>query len=202
MLQSIQAILWDFLREATRPGSTQGKAPREEEHLTPLKLSVVTDLDEKLGNPDDGKRYIERRHMVVARKLPGSWNRGSGRLYCNKLMEPTLRKFLALCEMRGCVGEITRLGCFNYRRKRHSSQAPWSEHARGAAIDINPAQNRPVTVGSSKVVDMEPWDKTWKALWPKGVSRELVNCAKEAGLKWGGDWRPWIDPMHFSLTGK
>ena len=55
-----------------------------------------------------------------------------------------------------------------------------SYHSRGAAIDINPAEN---PMGSQRITDM-----------PKGTR----EAAKAMGLGWGLDWPNKSDAMHFS----
>lgn len=57
-----------------------------------------------------------------------------------------------------------------------------SVHAKGGAIDINPANN---PYGSSLITDMPP---------------EIGAVAKSLGLGWGGNWTSIKDAMHFSVA--
>lgn len=117
------------------------------------------------------------------------------RIYLNKqMMLPLHVAFLNVIE-RGLGEEIkTWDGCFNVRAirgyennydtlilegKTYQAMRYMSIHGWGCAIDINRATNK---LGSK----------------PK-MSKELVQCFKDADFDWGGDWtRP--DGMHFQLS--
>ena len=68
-------------------------------------------------------------------------------------------------------------GCFNIRLKRGGST--YSLHSWAIAIDLNAFENR---MGSE----------------PK-LTTGFVNCFKDAGFDWGGDWKI-QDGMHFQLS--
>lgn len=99
------------------------------------------------------------------------------KIYCNKdLVLPLTHAFKNIIQ-RGLVTQLkTWDGCFNIRAKK--SGTSWSLHAWGLAIDINAAWN-----GFKK---------------PPTMSKELVQCFKDAGFEWGGDWQI-KDGMHFQL---
>lgn len=99
------------------------------------------------------------------------------RIYCNEDLANPLIQALNLVVERKLFGQIkTWDGCFNIRRKRGAVSQ--SLHSWGIAIDINAA-----------------WNRLGK---PPTMSKELVQCFKDAGFDWGGDWyRP--DGMHFQL---
>jgi hypothetical protein len=99
------------------------------------------------------------------------------RVYCNKdLVKPLTQAFKNIID-RGLVDQLkTWDGCFNIRNKK-SGLSP-SLHSWGLAIDINAAWN-----GFNKKPTM---------------SKELVQCFKDAGFEWGGDWKV-KDGMHFQL---
>lgn len=61
-----------------------------------------------------------------------------------------------------------------------------SLHSYGLAIDIDPAQN-PVTYNGRN-----------QTILPKNVGA----IARKWGLSWGGNWRSYKDPMHFSIPYK
>lgn len=157
---------------------------------------------ELYGDPSDGERAMGRR-MLVARALPGRWNKGSGRLYIHKLAEPHLRAALNACAVAGVLCELKTLGCYNRRRIRGRDGGPWSYHASGVAVDLNHATNpaRYLETGTP-----EPFGDAWRMLWPTGLSAELVACWEGAGWTWGGRWgvgesgRVFADPMHFQLV--
>lgn len=99
------------------------------------------------------------------------------KIYCNKDMIAPLETAFRKIMERNLAGQIkTWDGCFNIRNKRGLSSL--SLHSWGIAIDINAAWN-----GLNKTPTM---------------SKELVNCFKESGFDWGGDWQR-LDGMHFQL---
>lgn len=100
------------------------------------------------------------------------------RIYCNKdMVGPLEQAFRNLIE-RGKIGELrTWDGCFNIRKKRGASSA--SLHSWGIAIDVNAAWNR---FGGTPT-----------------LSLAFVQCFKDAGFDWGGDWTK-KDGMHLQLA--
>jgi hypothetical protein len=153
------------------------------------------------GNPGSGKvdPAWERRSLTVATKLAGRWNGGKGRLYCHRLAEPYVREALARAERAGVIGEITRLGCFNFRHQRHDPTRPLSYHSWGIALDLDPARNGGRTLASK----LEPWSAGWRAEWPDGLTEPLVAAFEGIGWRWGGRWfgrDRFVDPMHFELV--
>ena len=99
------------------------------------------------------------------------------RIYCNKdIVNPLYKAFDNLIN-RGFATELkTWDGCFNIRQMRGSNNM--SLHSWGIAIDVNAFEN-----GLNKE--------------PK-LSTGFVQCFKDAGFDWGGDWTR-IDGMHFQL---
>ena len=95
---------------------------------------------------------------------------------------------------------------FNCRRV--SGSAKWSEHAYGAAIDINPVQNPYVTDGLVAPPNGQRFaavDRTRGADSPRGVIRAgdvVVRAFARIGWEWGGDWSTAKDYQHFSATGR
>ena len=108
------------------------------------------------------------------------------KVYCNKDLEKPLEIAFTNIVSRKLVDQVkTWDGCFNIRKKKSNSTP--SLHSWGLAIDINAAWN-----GYNKPVTM---------------SKELVQCFKDAGFDWGGDWGlgkkgNWkgCDGMHFQLS--
>ena len=74
--------------------------------------------------------------------------------------------------------DIKSMGGYNNRNIAGTNQL--SYHAKGAAIDINPAEN---PMGSQRITDM-----------PKGTA----EAAAAMGLGWGLNWQNKSDAMHFS----
>lgn len=167
------------------------------------------------GDPSGGDqkatkavRSWEYGHMVVAAQLPGAWNNShEPRLYVHKLMAPYLREALVRLEKAGFIHEIDTIGCFNFRRIRHSKNAEdaLSWHASGVALDVNSATNFAVYERKTFQTPRhrpvgKPWSKEWRAIWPNGVSEEVVMAFEAVGFRWGGRWRGFVDPMHFELV--
>lgn len=99
------------------------------------------------------------------------------RIYCNKALVPHLEKAFRNLIDRKLVTELkTWDGCFNIRKKRGSTST--SLHSWGIAIDVNAAWN---AMGKTPT-----------------LSPEFVQCFKDAGFDWGGDWKT-PDGMHFQL---
>ena len=83
----------------------------------------------------------------------------------------------------------------------------WSNHAFGAAVDINPRQN-PYVQGDSVAppsgVPFADLDRSASADVPRGVIRArdvVVEAFAEIGWEWGGDWASAKDYQHFSARG-
>jgi len=99
------------------------------------------------------------------------------RIYCNRDLIAPLSWAFGLLIDRGYVNELkTWDGCFNIRATRGASTA--SLHSWGLAIDVNAAWNR---MGALPT-----------------LSKGFVQCFKEAGFDWGGDFTR-KDGMHFQL---
>jgi hypothetical protein len=79
---------------------------------------------------------------------------------------------------------------------------PWSEHAYGRAIDINPVQNPEVRAGTvSPAAGARYLSRSVPA---RGVIRPgdvVVRAFRRIGWGWGGTWRSLKDYQHFSATG-
>jgi poly-gamma-glutamate synthesis protein (capsule biosynthesis protein) len=89
---------------------------------------------------------------------------------------------------------------FNCRRV--AGQTGWSDHAFGAAIDINPVQNPYVRPGSIDPPNGRRFafiDRGRSAPAPLGVIREgdlLVREFDRIGWQWGGYWASSKDYQH------
>lgn len=91
-----------------------------------------------------------------------------------------------------------------YNCRRVAGQTNWSDHARGAAIDINPVQNPYVRAGSIDPPTGRRYafiDRGRSAPVPTGVIREgdlLVREFARIGWEWGGYWVNSKDYQHFA----
>jgi hypothetical protein len=89
---------------------------------------------------------------------------------------------------------------FNCRRVYPGG--PWSQHAYGLAIDINPLENPFVT--SSGVSPPAGRAYLDRSRWRKGMIHAddaVVRAFRAIGWSWGGYWRSPKDYQHFSRTG-
>jgi poly-gamma-glutamate capsule biosynthesis protein CapA/YwtB (metallophosphatase superfamily) len=94
---------------------------------------------------------------------------------------------------------------FNCRRVKASTR--WSDHAFGAAIDLNPAQN-PYLTGSSVAPPgsrrFATLDRSASSAVPAGTIRSgdvVVRAFAAIGWEWGGSWAQ-PDFQHFSLASR
>lgn len=135
------------------------------------------------------------------------------RARCHKLVADPLRAALeGVREYHGGDDELREAGMdrfggiYNYRRQRgHELGRPWSLHAWGAAVDIDPLRNQ---------LHM-PWPHADPAIYEAAVERwrtkvggevvdakmppEIVEIFEQVGWKSGG--RAWgRDAMHFQWT--
>lgn len=78
------------------------------------------------------------------------------------------------------------IGGYAYRKIAGSST--WSNHAYGAAIDIDPSRNPYYSSASGGRYALPGPDK-------------IVPLARKWGLGWGGEWRNSKDYMHFEVIG-
>ncbi len=80
---------------------------------------------------------------------------------------------------------INKLGISKYAgsynpRKVRGSKTKWSNHAYGAAIDLNASENG---FGAGK----------------GNIPQPVVDAFKRQGARWGGDYKGRTDPMHFEF---
>lgn len=100
-------------------------------------------------------------------------------IYCNRMLVNWLSQALQNLIVRGHAREMqTWDGCYIIRNKRGGKS--WSLHAWGLAVDVNAATNR---LGARPT-----------------LSAGFVQCWKDAGFDWGGDWKSRPDGMHFQLS--
>ncbi len=94
---------------------------------------------------------------------------------------------------------------FNCRRVKGSQE--WSDHAFGAAIDLNPVQNpylTPSSVSPPASRRFTALDRAAGALVPEGTIRSddvVVRAFAAIGWEWGGSWAE-PDYQHFSAASR
>jgi hypothetical protein len=104
-----------------------------------------------------------------------------GQVTCNVVLFPQLVGALKDVEAAGLGGEIhTYSGCYSPRTVARMSTAPPSQHAYGAAIDINAPEN---PYGATPTMD------------PR-----IVKIFERWGFLWGGNYLT-PDGMHFEYGG-
>ena len=95
-----------------------------------------------------------------------------------------------------------------YNCRHVAGSGTWSEHAYGAAIDINPVENPYVTLTAIEPPAGQPFaaiDRSANAAVPPGVIRSgdvVVRAFAGIGWEWGGDWSGSKDYHHFSDSGR
>jgi hypothetical protein len=89
---------------------------------------------------------------------------------------------------------------FNCRRVYPGG--PWSAHAFGLAIDINPVENPYITSGGvSPPAGVALVDRSQYRKGMIHAGDAAVRAFAAVGWKWGGAWRYPKDYQHFSATG-
>ena len=129
---------------------------------------ATTDL---LGDPSQAA-WQQQNLVTVTAPNGQSWQ-----VY--KEAAPAFQAFLQ--ELTASGYNPTSSGGFNYRNIRGSNRL--SQHAFGAAIDINAATN-PLGGATSD------------------MPADVGQIAAKYGIEWGGNWQGRKDPMHFEWTGK
>ena len=193
-------------REASPPDVEtvqSGGWPRwDDGPLAGIVIRNRADMYRVLGNPGVGKadKKWERANIVElhgAKAMPGV----PGRWYfkVHRLIEPNMREAFRRAAIACPEYEIERAASYVFRHMRHDPKMPLSDHAWGAAVDVDPALNKAITFKPNKTP--KPWSAAWMNLWPSGLPRGFVDAFKSCGFQWGGDWKGYCDPMHFQWRG-
>ena len=122
-------------------------------------------------DPDWVKQNIAKEELPIL-----------GRVACNRVLMPRLRKALGDLERRGLSRLVDKgdfAGC--YAPRRIPSTGSLSLHALGLAVDLNAHRN--------------PYDR------PSRQDRRLVRVMERNGFTWGGAWPTVKDAMHFEYQG-
>lgn len=134
--------------------------------------------------------WVQRN--IVAVEVPELAHSGitgapeGGRVYCHRLAGPRLVELFARWAEAGLIDRVLAWGGMWSPRFIRGSRTVLSNHALGAAFDLNVPWN---ALGSAGALVGE-----------HGCVRELVGIAAEQGWFWGGWFQQRPDPMHFELA--
>ena len=118
---------------------------------------------------------------------PSYGGKASGKVYCNKKIQPQLVRAFNEIEEQGLLRDVVFWGgCYNPRMVRGFIDKI-SRHSYGIAFDLNPLHNR---LSHPPAQSHEP-----------GTVLRLVPIFERHGFAWGGNFRR-TDAMHFEATGE
>lgn len=147
---------------------------------------------EKYGAIDLQSGYWEKKsEWLTLLEVPpyfkhwyvGGTQHAIAHIACNKDIKEPLLNALQAINSKGLNSHLwTFDGCFNIRFSRGTDLI--SAHAWGLAVDLNAAQN-PLHATSGGFYNMP----------------QVVQCFKDQGFVWGGNFHGRTDPMHFTWTG-
>lgn len=179
-----------------KPGVAESTPWRGPARIYP---ATYGDRKEVFGGPGNQQSAWYRDSIVEthgADRMPGM--PGWQYVKVHRMVEPYAREgFRRAAEASSY--KVTRCGSWNLRSVQFAG-AEWSSHAYGIAFDINPRDNRAKRFVSADDVP-EPWSDAWREIWPNGVDNAFVTAMQSVGFRWGGDYRTFVDPMHFEWVG-
>lgn len=146
---------------------------------------IATYGDPKYRPPGTVDAAWESANMVTVRDLPLV----DHKLYVHRLVVTPLRRALARCKVIGGY-DIHTIGCFAPRAQRGSNGFLLSVHTWGAAVDINPDQNKLVAPCYEDDPRRTGYD----------IPDEWIEAFEAEGWFWGGKFKRRFDPMHFQLA--
>ena len=180
----IDAALADRMRRSHRPG-----CPVPLRDLRYLRMTH-RDLD---GRARTGE-------MVVHRRWARDVTEVFGRLYAAGW--PVARMRLVDDHGADDLASMAANNTSGFNCRRVAGQSSWSQHAYGAAIDLNPVQNPYVRPGSVEPPAGRRFagiDRGRSAPVEPGVVRQddlVVAAFARIGWEWGGDWVSSKDYQH------
>lgn len=174
-------------KQPAQAGTTTGTDPRQ--------LKTRAEIAKVFGSITTEKKWTRQGEFIKGYSIPPSiandkeynWvstydpkKRKVSTVWCNKTMHRFLDAALKNLQKKGILGELKQYGgCFNIRATRGTTN--WSAHSWGLAIDLNMTGNG---LGQTP-----------------SLSKEFVQCFKDAGFGWGGDYKSRKDGMHFTIAG-
>jgi len=147
------------------------------------------------GNPNLDRATFEKKWMILW-DIPQDINNVikviPNKIYCNKVIVPSLEKVLRTLISKGLHTEIkTWDGCFNIRTQRNSTAI--SRHSWAIAIDMNAAWNPLITIKDPTKYDAIRLAKmTW--------TEPFLQVWRDNNWVCGADWKTRLDGMHFEFT--
>jgi len=164
----------------------------------------LREREEVYGQPNvsisTGNRFkVSRAFAKNLGTIPAhTFTQYSNRIYCHLLVHPyvkeAMRRAFEVCPL----WRPRKIGCFNPRRMRHSKnpRVPLSDHTWAIAFDIDPKQNR--AWSRKKHPDRpQPFTENWSDF--SDIPEGVILAWESVGFEWGGRWKTFCDPMHFSL---
>ena len=180
----VRPVRWAELRGTYRAGCPTGPA-----ELRTIRL-MHWGFD---GRPHSGLIVVHRR---VAPDVVAVFRRLYASRFPIRRMRPVSR--YAGSDDRSMAADNT--SGFNCRRVGRNG--PWSQHAYGLAVDLNPLEN-PYLVGG----EVQPpagrrfLDRSRRRAGMVVEGDAVTRAFAAAGWKWGGRWTSSKDYQHFSTTG-
>ena len=181
----VSPVRWAELRHTYRAGCPV--PPRE---LRTLRLRYWG-FD---GRPRTGVLVVSRR---VANDLVGVFRR----LYAARF---PIRRMVSVSAYRGSDdASMAADNTSGFNCRRVYPGGPWSMHAYGLAIDVNPVENPYVVRGKvSPPAGRRFLDRSHVRPGMAVEGGVLVRAFDVAGWKWGGRWTASLDYQHFSTNGR
>jgi D-alanyl-D-alanine carboxypeptidase len=184
---TVSPVRWSELRYSYRAGCPVGPSELRTVHVTYWGF--------------DG--LVHTGALVVNRSVAGDIVTVFRRLYAARF---PIRRLVPVSAYRGSDDAsmaADNTSGFNCRRVYGTTSGPWSMHAYGLAIDVNPVEN-PYVLGSrvSPPAGRRFLDRSRVRPGMAVDGGALVEAFEAVGWKWGGRWTSSSDYQHFSTNGR
>lgn len=163
------------------------------------------------GNPGSGKpsqKWVAENIVELHHSHGNQIEQIPSKFYfkTHTLAEPYIREAHRRAALACPDYTIERAASYVFRHMRHDPSMPLSDHAFGAAEDIDPHKNHAKYFKRGEAP--KAWSPEWMKIWPDGLPQAFVEAYKSVGFIWGADWdgdddtsdHIFIDPMHFTLV--
>jgi hypothetical protein len=182
---SVSPVRWSELRHTYRAGCPVGPQQLRSVRVTYWGF--------------DGRAHAGL--LVVNRRVSGKVVAVFRRLYAARF---PIRRIVSVTAYRGdddASMAADNTSGFNCRRVYPGG--PWSMHAYGLAIDVNPVENPYVARGTvSPPAGQRYLDRRRLRAGMAVAGGPLVRAFDGVGWKWGGRWTSSLDYQHFSTNGR